>query len=657
MEVLRDFLIRLPRPWKRAVMVVSDSAVVVTAILGAAALQSLPLGAALGPWWQIPLVLMAALLCAAAFGLYSAIIRYIALKVAFQAALATAAALVVLLWSSVYVSAPLFRPDVLVNFGLLFMLGLGSTRVLARHFLSQSSDPDAERLLIYGAGEVGVQVANALKADRRRQVVGFVDDQRDLRHNEVAGLPVYGSARLPALVEHERVSSVLLALPSVSRQGKQEIVDRLEPLPVTVKTVPSLEEILSGRAQVSEIRNIDIEDLLGRDPVPPNKGLLTKSITGHVVMVTGAGGSVGSELCQQIVRLEPRHLVLFDIGECALYHIEREVRALAARGAGDVRVTAVLGDVLDRNLVETCIRSFEVQTLFHAAAYKHVPLVEHNVRAGVQNNVFGTWNAAEAALANGVERFILVSTDKAVRPTNVMGASKRMAELVVQAIAARVRQGGNGRPGCIFSMVRFGNVLGSSGSVVPHFREQIQAGGPVTVTHPEITRFFMTIPEAAELVIQAGAMAKGGEVFVLDMGKPIRILDLARRMIRLAGYTPRDQDNPDGDIEVVFSDLRPGEKLYEELLIGESTLATEHPKIGCAQEYQLPWSTLEPLLQSLREALQDYDGARVKQLLGQAVSGYVAAEVNYDDIGNFPRDMPAAEAPVPQQPTTRVEHS
>lgn len=633
MRELREYLIRLPRPWKRLFMVAVDTIGAVSGLILAIWLQGLPLSSGVQPWWQLPLVVGSVTTACAYFGLYSTVIRYIALRAAFQIAFAVVTAVVALAVVGLLTQVPALQPLVLFNFGLLLLLSIGAARVLARHFLTQTSDPDAERLLIYGAGEAGVQVAQSLETDRRRRVVGFIDDRRELVGKKLADLPVFPSSKLPRLIERKRISSVLLALPSASRRRKQELIDRIEPLPVTVKTVPSLQEILSGRAQISEIRDIDIEDLLGRDTVPPDQALLTRSISAHVVMVTGAGGSIGSELCRQIVRLEPSHLVLLESNEYSLYRIEREVRALAKQ-VGHVRVTPVLGDVLDRELVRTCIRNFGIQTLFHAAAYKHVPLVEHNVRAGLRNNIFGTCNIAKAALECGVERFILISTDKAVRPTSVMGATKRVAELVVQAMAQRAASSNGSGPRCIFSMVRFGNVLDSSGSVVPHFREQIHAGGPVTVTHPDITRFFMTIPEAAQLVIQAGAMAQGGEVFVLDMGKPIRIVDLAKRMIRLAGYTLRDPGRPDGDIEIEFTGLRPGEKLYEELLIDGSTVPSGHPKIGFAQDAAMSWEQLELLVQKMHEAtVQDYRRAVVMRLLQQAVPEYTAADEHYDLIG------------------------
>lgn len=631
MKTLRNALVGLPRVWKRALMAATDAAGALLAVSSAVLLQGLPLRALLQPWWQLPLVLLAVLGCAALFGLYSAVVRYIAIRAAFNIAKAVAAVAVAFMAAGLFVAAPLLQPALVVNFSILLMFALGVGRLVARHFLGVGSDRDAERLVIFGAGEAGVQAAHSLASDRRRRVVGFVDDHDEVVGSMVADLPVYPASALPGLIESQRITSVLLAVPSATRRRKQGVINWLEPFPVTVKTVPALREILSGEAQISDIRDIDIEDLLGRDPVPPDNALLARSSTGLTVMVTGAGGSIGSELCRQIVRLQPAHLVLLEANESSLFHVDRELRKLTEAHPG-IRITAVLGNVLDYGLVAASIRRLGVQTLYHAAAYKHVPLVEQNVGAGLRNNVSGTVNVAEAAAANGVERFILISSDKAVRPTNVMGATKRVAELVVQGLARRV-QPLNGA-GCIFSMVRFGNVLGSSGSVVPQFREQIQAGGPLTVTHPDMTRFFMTIPEAAQLVIQAGGMARGGEVFVLDMGEPIRILDLAWRMIRLAGYTQRDEHDPDGDIDVVFTGLRPGEKLYEELLIASSSISTGHPKIGCAEEACLPWSELKPLLEQMEEAAASYQRGRVKQLLKEAVPEYRPEEQDHDTISS-----------------------
>lgn len=632
LNTLREQLIALPRSFKRLLMAATDSVGVVLSACVAMLLHSAPLSLAFHPWWQLPVVLVVAQGCAVRMGLYSSVIRYIAIRAAYNIARVALLAVGLLLAAGLFVSAPLLQPLVVVNFGFLLALALGAGRLAARHFLGSGSDCDAERIVIFGAGDAGVQVAQTLAADRRRRVLGFVDDKSGLADAMVADLKVYSTSQLPGLIESQRISSVLLAVPSASKRRKKELIDWLEPFPVTVKTVPTLQEMLSGKARISDIRDIEIEDLLGRDPVAPDHELLCKSITGRTVMVTGAGGSIGSELCRQIAGLQPDHLVLFELNEFSLFHIEREIRGISDKAGSGLRVTAILGSVLDGELVSRVVRRFQVQTLYHAAAYKHVPLVEQNVGVGLRNNVLGTRNAVEAAVAGNVERFILVSTDKAVRPTNVMGATKRAAELVVQAKAAEVAVAGGA--GCIFSMVRFGNVLGSSGSVVPYFREQISSGGPITVTHPDITRFFMTIPEASQLVIQAGAMAQGGEVFVLDMGQPIRILDLAKRMIHLAGFTHRDEGNPAGDIEIVFTGLRPGEKLYEELLIGESSLVTEHSKIGCAQEAYLPWAELALLLRQIDVAASGQRCGSVKRLLKQIVSEYSPAHEDHDAISN-----------------------
>jgi UDP-N-acetylglucosamine 4,6-dehydratase len=409
----------------------------------------------------------------------------------------------------------------------------------------------------------------------------------------------------------------MLAMPSAPRSRRSEIIKALLGLGVRVQTVPDLSDILAGRARVADVHDVDICDLLGRDPVPPHPGLLGACITGKVVMVTGAGGSIGSELCRQIVHLQPKQLVLLEKSELALYTIDRELRAQAAEGRS-VEIVPLLGNAHQKFRVKEVIQTFGIQTIYHAAAYKHVPLVEQNVVHGVYNNVMSTYHTAEAASESGVETFVLISTDKAVNPTNVMGATKRVAELVLQGMQQR----GSATKFC---MVRFGNVLGSSGSVVPLFREQIRAGGPVTVTHPQVIRYFMTIPEAAQLVIQAGSLAHGGEVFVLDMGQPMRIADLAKRMIALTGHTVRDASNPRGDIEIVYTGLRPGEKLFEELLLGDNVARTEHPMILRAREKALPWDEVHRLLDELKIATLAFDCRRAIRLLQDAVAEYRAA--------------------------------
>ena len=429
------------------------------------------------------------------------------------------------------------------------------------------------------------------------------------------GFPVYNPIDLPSVITETEATHVLLALPSVDHRKRKLILESLSEYPVHVKTIPSMPEIVSGDAALENLREVEPEDLLGRDPVPPIQSLIDDSLGGKVVLVSGAGGSIGSEICRQIVNANPKALIMLEISEYALYAIEQELSARLKDDARKLAVIPMLGSVLDEARVNAIIKHFGVQTVYHAAAYKHVPMVEHNLFEGIRNNTLGTKVIAQAAHDNNVERFVLISTDKAVRPTNVMGATKRFAEIVLQDMAAR---GSN----TVFSMVRFGNVLGSSGSVVPLFRKQIDAGGPVTVTHPEITRFFMTIPEAASLVIQAGSMAKGGDVFVLDMGESVRIVDLARKMISLIGYEVRSEDNPSGDIAIEFTGLRPGEKLYEELLIGEEVIGTEHPKIMRAEEEVVSHSDLLGFLESLEEAYMEGDCKRARDILQDAINGF-----------------------------------
>lgn len=449
---------------------------------------------------------------------------------------------------------------------------------------------------------------------RQLRPVAFLDDDLSLHNQQMNGLNVYGLSQLNYLVEKYDVHEMLLALPSVARSRRQEIIRLLEPFPMHVRTLPALADIAEGKVSVSDIQEVEIADLLGRESVAPIQRLLHANITGKVVMVTGAAGSIGSELCRQISQLQPKMLVLFELNEFGLYSIEQELKLLSV----ELPIAAVLGSVQNQQRVEAVCRKFEVETIYHAAAYKHVPLVEQNISEGISNNIFGTLNCAKAAIASGVATFVLISTDKAVRPTNTMGASKRFAELVLQGLSENKEL----NPKTRFTMVRFGNVLGSSGSVVPLFRDQIVNGGPITVTDERIIRYFMTIPEAAELVIQAGAMGEGGDVFVLDMGAPVKILDLAKRMIHLSGYSLKDDDLPEGDIEIEITGLRPGEKLYEELLIGEKVSATEHNKIMRAQESVIPWEELKVILQRIEDANKDYDYQKIRELLLTHVDGF-----------------------------------
>ncbi len=490
------------------------------------------------------------------------------------------------------------------------------SRFVAKGYLLRASaTAEAVRIAIYGAGQAGVQLVSALRNVRDYTPVAFIDDSQELHWTTIGGIKVYPSNRLPDLVKKLEIKEVLLALPSVSKKRQKQILEKLEPLKVKIKVTPPIESLINGELRLQDVRDIEIEDLLGRDAVVPNVHLISSCITGKSVLVTGAGGSIGSELCRQIVTLQPKRLVLLEISEFALYSIKSELSLLCATLGINVEVTPFLGAVSEREKCTRVLRTFKIDTVYHAAAYKHVPLVEHNPIEGIRNNIFGTLRIAEAAIAAEVKNFVLISTDKAVRPTNVMGATKRFAELILQALS---RQQTSTR----FCMVRFGNVLGSSGSVVPLFRKQIMAGGPLTVTHPEITRYFMTIPEAAQLVLQAGAMGEGGDVFVLDMGDPVKIVDLARRMVHLSGLDVKDEANPDGDIEIQYVGLRPGEKLYEELLIGEDVEGTEHPLIMRAHEVELSWGDLKEALAALNAACDRFDYEEMRSLLLKTVSGY-----------------------------------
>jgi len=480
-------------------------------------------------------------------------------------------------------------------------------------------------VIVYGAGHAGALLVASLGGGKQFRPVAVVDDNPALHGRRLDGVPVYSPQKLTGLLASTGVKRVLLAIPSVPRHTRLEIINRLESLPVHVQTVPAIGDLITGRARVDSLHDVDTLDLLGRDPVPPNDVLLLRCITNRSVMVTGAGGSIGSELCRQIVELAPTRLVLFELSELALYAIERELRELIRQRGLSVEIVALLGSVHHRNRVTGIMRAFGVQTVYHAAAYKHVPIVENNMVEGIHNNIIGTWNTAEAAEDAGVETFVLISTDKAVLPANVMGATKRFAEMVLQGMTER---------GCRtrFCMVRFGNVLDSSGSVVPLFREQIRRGGPVTVTHPNIVRYFMTIPEAAQLVIQAGSMARGGDVFVLDMGDPVRIADLARRMIQLAGLTVCDAANTAGDIAIEYSGLRSGEKLYEELLIGDNVAETDHASILRAYEEALPWAATLRYLEKLLAAADTFDCQRAHELLLESVNGFAPVCEKLEDL-------------------------
>jgi FlaA1/EpsC-like NDP-sugar epimerase len=550
-------------------------------------------------------------------GLYRAVIRHMADKV-IMTVLQGVSLSVVLLMAAITLLGfhQIPRSSFLIYWGIALIYIMGSrlfVRSIFKQYESRSSNHKV--VAIYGAGETGVKVAAALHTGNHFLVSAFIDDNPDLEGSEISGVRVFSPSSLEALFEKKTIEIVLLAIPSATRKRRSEIIQEITQYKVLVKTIPSMTDLVNGLAKVDEIREVEIEDLLGRDAVQPVAHLLKQCIEGKSVMVTGAGGSIGSELCRQILLQSPTNLVLFEKSEFALYQIEQELNAANIKLGGNVRIVSILGSVTHQRRVEQVLRAFGVQTVYHAAAYKHVPLVEQNMIEGVLNNVFGTWRTADDAKRAGVETFVLISTDKAVRPTNVMGASKRFAELVLQAFA---REEGTTR----YCMVRFGNVLGSSGSVVPLFKKQIDNGGPVMVTHPEITRYFMTIPEAAGLVLQAGAMGLGGDVFVLDMGEALKIVDLACRMIHLSGLDVRDESNPEGDIEIQYSGLRPGEKLYEELLIGDNVSDTEHPLIMKAKEIELPWSFLQEKLAQIDASSHQFDCVAVRAILMEVVDGY-----------------------------------
>lgn len=505
---------------------------------------------------------------------------------------------------------------------ILLLLFVGMSRVLARIWLGNQYQNILKNnlrtnVLIYGAGKSGRQLATAMSNSYEMKVVGFLDDDKGLHGHVINGLSIYNPTDLPNLVSTLMVRSVLLALPNVSRRRRNEILSQVCGAHVTVRTLPSVTALAQGKVSLSDLQELDIDDLLGREPVEPNHTLLSMNIRSKVVMVTGAGGSIGSELCRQIISIGPSKLLLIEQSEFALYAIHQE---LAGKIDGyDITLLPLLASVQDYERMYEIMSTWHPDTIYHAAAYKHVPLVEHNPAEGIRNNVFGTLHTAKAAVENGVSDFVLISTDKAVRPTNIMGASKRLAEMVLQALATT-------SPGTTLSMVRFGNVLGSSGSVVPRFRQQIHDGGPITITHPEVTRYFMTIPEAGQLVIQAGSMAKGGDVFVLDMGQSVKIIDLARRMIELSGLTIKDDNNPEGDIELNVIGLRPGEKLFEELLIGDNPEATVHPRIMMAHDNFIPWIELESQLKSLKIMLNHKDVDAIRLMLENLVAGYTPSD-------------------------------
>lgn len=618
-------LINMSRTGKRALQVAVDAVLllasfVVSMWLRHDGMQILTVPAVwLAMLPVVPLSLFAFFL----LGYYHAVIRYIAGRGLATILLGSILSGVMLALLSWILGAPIPRTVPLI-YSVLTFLVLGGIRLAFRELVFSSQNRRKQRVLIYGAGVAGRQLLQILRQGTEYLPIAFLDDSRQAQGTLIGGLRVHSPARVDQLIRSNGIEAVLLAVPSASKRRRSEILKSLESRPLQLRTIPGLDEILSGQARIDELNEIGIEELLGRDPIAPLEDLMSANIRGKVVMVTGAGGSIGSELCRQILPQLPTHLVLFELSELALYSIEQELVAYRDQHALDVQISPVLGSVQSSARVVQTLKSFGVHTIYHAAAYKHVPLVEHNAVEGIRNNVQGTMTVAEAAIAARVESFILISTDKAVGPTSVMGASKRLAEMICQSLAKDALGAGTK-----LSMVRFGNVLGSSGSVIPLFKRQIAAGGPITVTHPDITRYFMTIPEAAQLVIQAGAMAQGGDVFVLDMGEPVRIVDLAAQMARLHGLKPvtfanaqRVKTRPD-EIAIVFTKLRPGEKLYEELLISNNPQATAHPRIMTATDPCHSLTAITATLDGLAIACDAGDIARIRALLVEAQTGYV----------------------------------
>lgn len=606
-----DLLLNLTRVQKRTLQVLFDCILIVCSYTSAMALRLDGFGFVYtqNVWGVLFIVLPVTIFLFIHLGLYRAVLRFISSRALRTIIIGVfISALVMFVVDQVFV-LPVPR-SVPVIYVMLLFCAIGGSRFGWRALYRVRTSRQKENVVIYGAGEAGRQLLDAIRYVGDYAVVAFVDDNKKSHGQEISSLKVYSPDNLDLLKRRMNVTVVLLAAPSASSMQRRNIIDRVEKHTLQLKTIPAIGDLISGRAQLSDLKTVRAEELLGRDVVPPNVDLLKAHISNKVVMVTGAGGSIGSELCRQIVRHKPRCLVLFDISEFALYQIHDELEELVI--LLKIKIVPLVGSVQNKERLEVSLKSFDVQTIYHAAAYKHVPLVEQNVVEGVRNNVFGTKILVQAAIAAGVEALTFVSTDKAVRPTNFMGASKRIAELICQSYSKK-------QSNTLISMVRFGNVLGSSGSVIPRFKEQIKAGGPVTVTHPKITRFFMTIPEAAQLVIQAGAMAKGGDVFVLDMGEPVEIADLAQRMIRLHGLEPYYEDSSpeeieNGDVCIKYTGLRPGEKLYEELSIGGSPIGTEHSRIMNADEISVDSSELDQTLEKLMLACQEFDVEQIKRL-------------------------------------------
>jgi FlaA1/EpsC-like NDP-sugar epimerase len=615
-----SYILNAPRPTKRLISISYDIIAVPLSIFLALALRHGTLTPDIPNTILTSIIIttIASIVIFIRLGLYRAVVRFMAERAFGSLIIGSSLSALTLATSSFLLQAQMPRSAVIIYlFSVLVFIGV--PRLFIRAIVSQMSKNGTDQVVIYGAGQQGIALANSLINNDKFRPLAFIDDNKKKQNTVIHGIRVYSPKKLDELLE-EQISKgqnkkVLLALGSASSSKRKRLLEQLASKKVEVLTTPSVNDIISGKAKVEEVKKVDIEDLLGRDPVPPRSELIQQCISQKVVAVTGAGGSIGSEICRQVVLQKPKKLILIELNEFSLYSIEQELNQLKDECGIELEVISILGSVQKEHRLKTVFEIFKVETVYHAAAYKHVPMVEHNVVEGVRNNVFGTWYCAEAAIKANVKNFVLISTDKAVRPTNVMGTSKRLAELVLQALAKRQEE-------TRFTMVRFGNVLGSSGSVVPLFHKQIQQGGPITVTHPDIIRYFMTIPEAAQLVIQAGSMGKGGDVFVLDMGEPVKITSLARKMIHLSGLSEKHDQNTSGDIEIEYSGLRPGEKLYEELLVGDNVEGTDHPRIMTANEVHLSWPETHNLLNRLDKACHEFHVDDVINLLLEAPAAF-----------------------------------
>ncbi|KGJ90184.1 polysaccharide biosynthesis protein [Thalassotalea sp. ND16A] len=616
-----DSIFYLSRPLKRLISVFIDSVFIIFAFWFALFLRldSHIEFYDVNYWYMLTAVVVVSILANINLGLYRAVLRYLNNKAVIAVSLSVMFSAVCLAVTSLVFDINLPR-SVPVIYGAFLLIFVGGSRISVRSWVHTVNRKEKDNVLIYGAGSSGIQLVNALNNGAEYNPACFVDDDKGLHKLSINGVKVYGPDNIDGLIEKYHITHILLAVPSASKNQRARILNELEKTKVEVLAIPGMDDLVSGKAKIDDFVEVSIEDLLGRDPVPPNADLMHADIEDKVVMVTGAGGSIGSELCRQIIGQQPKALLLFELTEFALYSIHKELEDFVNENGLNIELYPLLGSVEKQNRLEKVMLSFAVQTVYHAAAYKHVPLVEHNVIEGVRNNIFGTLHCAQAAITAKVETFVLISTDKAVRPTNVMGTTKRMAELCLQALADK-----NGS--CTrFCMVRFGNVLGSSGSVIPLFKKQIASGGPITLTHKNITRYFMTIPEAAQLVIQAGAMGMGGDVFVLDMGKPVKIYDLASKLIHLSGLHLKHAGNVNGDIEIVETGLRPGEKLFEELLIGDDVDKTGNERIMTASEVFLPWGELDVMLSALEVACKTFDQQAIREILLNAPTGFAPSD-------------------------------